>query len=222
MYFDSEEPGQPEVRRTLMEPARGLGSGLVEVQVAVSRDGLTWKRYPSPTYVPVGPYFGRSLHQIYMSEGLIRRGDEIWQYFYGQEEYHSPVRRNPAGNGVYRTVQRLDGFISADAPYDRLGTIVTRPFTFTGSRLVLNIDTGGLGYAQVGILDAEGRPIPGFGMDECVYINGNFVAHEVEWIGKGRDVSAIAGRPVQLMVRMRGSSLYALQFTGAGRHAGIR
>lgn len=216
MYFDYEEPGQPETRRTLMDESRGLGSGLVEVQVAVSRDGLKWTRYPTPGYVPVGPYLGRNLHQIYMSEGLIRRGEEIWQYFYGQEEYHSPVRKNPAGNGVYRAVQRLDGFISADAPYDRLGTLVTRPFTFTGSRLVLNIDTGGLGYAQVGLLDAEGHPIPGFGIDECVYINGNFVAHEVEWLGKGTDVSALAGRPVRLEIRMRGASLYALQFTGAG------
>jgi len=42
---------------------------------------------------------------------MVRRGDEIWQYFYGQEDYHSPAKRKPEGNGVYRTVQRLDGFI---------------------------------------------------------------------------------------------------------------
>lgn len=215
MYFDYEEPRQPATRRVLYEDkSRGLGSGLVETQLAVSRDGRTWKRMPAPTYLQVGTYEGRSLHQIYIAEGMVRRGDEIWQYFYGQEEYHSPARRNPAGNGVYRVVQRLDGFVSADAPYDRLGKIVTRLFTFAGRRLVLNINTGGLGYAQVGFEDDEGHPVPGYSVEDCVFINGNHVAHTVEWLGRGSDIADLAGRPLRLVVQMRGASLYALQFRG--------
>jgi len=214
MYFDYEEPLQPETRRVLYEDkSRGLGSGLVETQMAVSRDGVHWTRFPSPTYLQVGAYDGRSLHQIYISEGMIRRGDEIWQYFYGQEEYHSPAKRNREGNAVYRAVQRLDGFVSADAPYDREGNIVTRPFTFDGDRLVLNINTGGMGYAQIGFEDEAGRPIPGFGVDDCVFINGNFVGHTAEWLGRGTDVTSLAGRTVRMVIRMRGASLYGLQFT---------
>lgn len=213
MYFDYEEPLQPATRRVLYEDkSRGLGSGLVETQVAVSRDGVQWTRYPAPAYLQVGEYDGRNLHQIYIAEGMVRRGDEIWQYFFGNEEYHSPAKRLKDGSGVYRAVQRLDGFVSADAPYDRLATIVTRPFTFTGRQLVLNINTGGLGYAQVGFVDEQGQAIPGFGVDDGVFINGNFVAHTAEWLGRGTDVSALAGRPVRLVVRMRGTSLYALQF----------
>lgn len=213
MYFDYEEPLQPATRRVLYEDkSRGLGSGLVETQLAVSRDGVHWKRFPSPTYLQVGTYEGRSLHQIYIAEGMIRRGDEIWQYFYGQEDYHSPAERKPEGNGVYRAVQRLDGFVSADAPYDRLATIVTRPLTFAGNRLILNINTGGLGYAQVGFEDEAGNPIKGFGLDDCVYINGNFMEHPVEWLGRGTDVSSLVGKTVRVVIRMRGTSLYALQF----------
>jgi hypothetical protein len=211
MYFHYED-AEPRTRATLMDEARGLGSGTLEVQLAVSRDGVNWRRMPRPAYIPMGRYEGRDLHQIYMAEGLVRRGDEIWQYFYGQEEYHSPVTRNPAGNGVYRTVQRLDGFVSADAPYEREITVQTRPLIFEGSRLVLNIDTGSLGYAQVGILDKKGNAIPGFSVDDCVYLNVNSVAHTVEWLGRGADISALAGRPVRLVLRLRGASLYALQF----------
>jgi hypothetical protein len=214
MYFDYEEPRQPATRRVLYEDkSRGLGSGLVETQVAVSRNGVDWTRFPSPAYLPIGNYAGHDLHQIFIAEGMIRRGDEIWQYFFGNEEYHSPAKRMKNGTAVYRAVQRLDGFVSADAPYDQLGTIVTRPFTFTGGQLMLNIDTGAMGYAQVGLEDERGQPIPGFGVEDCVFINGNFVAHPVEWLGKGTDISALAGQPVRLVVRMRGSSLYALQFT---------
>jgi hypothetical protein len=213
MYFDYEEPGQPEVRRTLMDRKRGLGSGLVEVQLAVSRDGIQWSRHPVPTFVGVGKYQGRDLHQIYMSEGMIRRGEEIWQYFYGQEEYHSPVHKNPSGNGVYRAVSRLDGFVSATSPYDRVTTVRTKPFTFEGSHLVLNLETSGLGYAQAGFVDIEGKPVAGYSVDDCVYINGNYVGHRVEWLGKGTDVSMLAGKPVRLVIRMRNTSLYSLQFT---------
>jgi hypothetical protein len=213
MYFDYEEPRQPATRRVLYEDkSRGLGSGLVETQVAVSRNGVNWTRYPAPAYLPIGNYEGRDLRQIYIAEGMVKRGDEIWQYFFGNEEYHSPAKRLKDGTGVYRAVQRLDGFVSADAPYDQLGTIVTRPFTFTGRHLVLNIDTSAMGYAQVGLEDEHGQPIPGFGVEDCVFINGNFTAHPVEWLGRGTDVSVLSGRPVRLVVRMRGSALYAMQF----------
>lgn len=214
MYFDYEEPRQPATRRVLYEErSRGLGSGLVETQLAVSRNGVSWRRFPSPAYLPIGSYDGGPpLHQIYMAEGMVRRGEEIWQYFYGQEDYHSPARRKPEGNGVYRSVQRLDGFVSADAPYDRMGTIVTRPIVFSGRQLSLNINTGGLGYAQVGFEDDQGRPIPGFSVDDCVFINGNFVNRTVEWLGRGTDLSELAGRPLRLVIKMRGTSLFALQF----------
>ena len=48
-------------------------------------------------------------------------------------------------------LKRIDGFVSADTPYTG-GEFTTRPLRFTGDRLVLNIDTGATGYAQVGIL----------------------------------------------------------------------
>jgi len=82
---------------------------------------------------------------------------------------------------------------------------------------VLNIDAGATGYAQVGFEDEQGRPVPGFSVDEALSINGNFVEHEVNWLTKDRklkrDVSELAGKAVRVVVRMRGASLYALQFT---------
>ena len=117
---------------------------------------------------------------------------------------------------MYRTVQRLDGFVSADAPYEREITVRTRLLTFDGDKLMLNIDTGGLGYALVGFEDEAGNVIPGFGADECVYINGNFVHKTVEWLdAAGRahvDLSELKGRTVRVVFRLRGASLYALQF----------
>ncbi len=174
VYFHYEEDG-PITRQILQDPRRKRGSGPLETQIEVSRNGLTWHRYTRPAYVGIGNYFGRDVHTIYMANGMVRRGNEIWQYFFGETQYHSAWTRDKLGRGVYRTVQRLDGFISLDSPYDREIEVVTKPFVFKGDRLVLNINTDAAGYAQVGFLDKNKKPIEGFTVDQCVYINGNFI-----------------------------------------------
>jgi hypothetical protein len=218
-FFHYPEDG-PLTRQALAHPSLELGTGLVETQLAVSRDGLTWKRYPRPAYVPVGNFKGYPMLRPYIAFGLVRRGEEIWQYSYTRSSYHDAYNEKgkpgvPASI-VQRLSQRLDGFVSADTPYEREGGFTTHPFRFEGKRLVLNIDTGATGYAQFGFEDEQGRPIPGLGVDDCVYVNGNFVEHGVMWLTKDkklrRDVSELAGRPVRLVARMRGTSLYALQF----------
>jgi len=207
LHYDGDGP---PTRRVLGTRPRDRGSGPLETQIAVSRDGIHWRRHPRPAYIGIGRHDGLDLRKNYIAHGMVRRGPEIWQYYLGSEKYHSPWSRG-GREAVFRVVQRLDGFISADTPYTG-GSLVTRPLTFEGNRLVLNIDTGATGYAQVGLLNERGKPIEGFGIDDCVYINGDFIETEVEWINNGTDVSSLAGKPVQLVIRSRGTKLYSLQF----------
>lgn len=189
-----------------------IGSGDFRTHVAVSRDGIRWRRYAEPAYVPELTYGGRTLHQIYVSEGLVRRGDEIWQYFFGMEDYHSQKPRNPEGNAIYRMVQRLDGFVAAEAAGDRPARLVSHPLIFSGPRLELNVDTGSTGTVSVGFEDADGRSIPGFSVEECVPVHANSTARRISWRNSGEDLSSLEGRTVRLVIRMRDASLYALQF----------
>jgi len=98
-------------------------------------------------------------------------------------------------------------------PWSETGVLTSRPFTFTGRKLVLNVDTGAGGYIQVGLLRGDGMPIEGYGAEKCVYVNGNELRYDVEWLGKGTDLSAISGQPVRLVIRLHGARLYSLQFT---------
>ncbi len=213
MYFHYQGDG-PDTRRILGEPERARGSGVIETQLAVSREGRDWKRYVRPAYVPVGGDGSNREHMLFVVPGLIRRGNEIWQFVGGHggsgTAYHSPfLPERPAP--LYRYVQRLDGFVAAEAAYGG-GVMKSKPLRFEGNRLKLNLDTGAVGYAQVGFVDERGNPMPGYSVDDCVYLNGDFLDTPVEWAGKGSDVSALAGRVVQLVFRMRGTKLYALQF----------
>ena len=214
-YFHYYGDG-PEARTVLGLEERGLGSGPLESQVAVSRNGLDWKRHPEPAYVGIGRHEGRDVVTAYIAQGMVRRGEELWQYYFGETHYHSPHTEDPDGRGVYRLVQRLDGFISLDSPYGHETTAITRPLTFTGNRLQLNVDTDAVGYLQVGFLDERGRPIEGYTVDDCVYVNGDFIAKEVDWLETGADLSPLVGRTVQVVFRMRGAKLYAMQFVEGG------
>ena len=214
-YFHYYGDG-PEARTVLGLEERGLGSGPLESQVAVSRNGLDWKRYPEPAYVGIGRHEGRDVVTAYIAQGMVRRGEELWQYYFGETHYHSPHTEDPDGRGVYRLVQRLDGFISLDSPYGREATAITRPLVFAGNRLQLNVDTDAVGYVQVGFLDERGREIDGYTVDDCVYINGDFIAKEVDWLRTGADLSPLVGKTVQVVLRMRGAKLYAMQFAEGG------
>ncbi|HVZ64488.1 MAG TPA: LamG domain-containing protein [Lacunisphaera sp.] len=210
IYYHYEST-EPETRSILGEKAHGRGSGPIETQLMTSRDGLNWKRYPRPVWQGVGLVDGYDIHQNYMAQGMVRRGDEIWMYSYNNEEYHSPFGKRQR-QGIFRLVQRLDRFVAAEAAYDETGTMTSRPFTFTGRKLVLNVDTGAAGTIQVGLLRGDGMPIQGYGVDNCVFVNGNELRYEVEWLGKGTDLSKLAGQAVRLEVRLRGARLYSLQF----------
>jgi len=235
VYFHYYNDG-PVTRHELENPKRKRGSGPIESQIAVSRNGLDWQRYYRPAYVGIGEHGGLDMKTAYIGQGMIKRGSEIWQYYFGEPHYHSAHVKQDDKRAIFRLAQRMDGFISIDSPYEKEAYITTKPFVFKGSRLTLNIDTEAAGYAQVGFLDEDDKPIEGFTLDDCIYINGDFIDTEVEWM-KNRseikrissmdeedhmtlsekvitssDVSKLQGQTVKLVFRMRGSKLYAMQF----------
>ena len=174
------------------------------VDLGVSRDGDNWKffatRYPDgPWYIPYG-----SAQEELSIYGLIRRGDELWQYVdEGGAHGGSALRR------YYRYKQRLDGFVSVDAG-ETTGNMTTRPLTYEGNHLELNVAADS-GFVRVELLDELSHPIPGFTLSECDQINTNKVRHTVTWNGKS-DVGGWAGRAVRLRFQMKNTKLFAFQF----------
>jgi hypothetical protein len=211
MYFHYEE-SVPKERMILYNEDRQLGSGPLETQFSASRNGVDWTRFPRPAYVGIGEHDGIDFKTAYLAYGMVRKDNQIWQYVFCEPHYHSPWITYDEKRSVIRLKQRLDGFVSLDSPYEREIEVVTKPLVFEGNRLVLNIDTDATGYAQVGILDENGKSIDGFDVDDCIYINGDFIEKEVEWMNKGFDVSELEGKTVQVVFRIRGSKLYAMQF----------
>ncbi|MDB6133958.1 MAG: hypothetical protein JWM59_2201 [Verrucomicrobiales bacterium] len=206
-------------RNPALRPPKGQWEdfGLLEIQLAVSRDGIRWERLSREPYFPTGLADEWDRWYAVMAPGLVRRGHYLYQYYCSTGRTHDsailrPEYENSAprlgGIGVVR--QRLDGFISADADYQG-GWLETPPVTFQGGELRLNIDTGATGTVFVELRDAEGKPIPGFTLADCEEIGGNFIDQRVYWKGK-TDVSSLAGRPIRLYLKLTRAKLYAFQF----------
>ena len=109
-----------------------------------------------------------------------------------------------------RYTLRIDGFASLHAK-TKAGVVVTKPLTFTGSELSLNIATSGYGSAFVEICDTNENPIPGFAKDDCDMIYGDTLDRRVSWHGS-KDVSTLAGRPIILKFYLCEADLYSLIF----------
>lgn len=61
------------------------------------------------------------------------------------------------------------------------GELITKPLAFSGKSLTLNFATSAAGGIRVEIQDAAGKPMAGFGLDDCEELYGDTVAREISW-----------------------------------------
>jgi hypothetical protein len=191
-------------RATVAEPEK---KGVAEGVFMTSRDGLHWDRRFMEGFIrpslEIETWTDRNNMPAW---GVVPTSPEEISLYY-VEHYRWPTVR------LRRATLRTDGFVSVRAPYSG-GELLTRPLTFSGRELVLNVATSAAGSVRVEIQDAEGRPLPGYTLADAVEIYGNALERVVAWKG-GTDVSALAGQPVRLRFVMQDADLYTLQFRGA-------
>jgi hypothetical protein len=87
--------------------------------------------------------------------------------------------------------------------------LTTKPLTFDGQRLLLNISTSAGGGARVEIQSPDGHPLDGFALDDCVEIIGDSLEFPVQWRG---DIGMLAGQPVRLRFVLKDADLYSYRF----------
>jgi len=196
---------------SMFQREQRISDGRLEVQFIGSRDGITWQRYDRKPYAPLGLAGSPSANMTFMGAGLIVRGDEIWQYGTGYASHHgdAAARERKTDGVIFRYVQRLDGFVSADFG-DESGRCVTAPVKVEGTRLLLNVDTGALGALRVSLLDTSGNPLAGFSADDCTLLRTNSTHAEVTWKDR-HDVATLKGRDVRVVFTGSRAKLYSFR-----------
>ncbi|MEQ1862204.1 MAG: hypothetical protein ABMA13_19990 [Chthoniobacteraceae bacterium] len=187
------------------------GTAITEGLLMASRDGVRFKRWNEAFMRPgierEGTWnYGQQYiawHAVETKSALAGAPNELSSY--SGEDYWTGT-----SSAVRRYTLRLDGFVSASAPM-RGGELVTKPITFTGSKLTLNFSTSAAGSVRVEIQDAAGKPLPGFALDDCEETFGDAIERIVAWKA-GSDVSALAGKPVRLRFELKDADVFAYQF----------
>lgn len=160
---------------------------------------------------PGSDAYHRHFKEAFIRPGLGARG---WgnraNYITLNAVQTSPNEMSMFMYGGAQFVLRLDGFISVHAGYEQ-GEFVTKPFTFSGRELEINYSTSGAGRMRVELQDANGKPLPGFTLEDSEVIYGDDIARTVKW-GESTDVSALAGKPVRLRFVMSEADLYSIRF----------
>ena len=96
------------------------------------------------------------------------------------------------------------------------GIVTTKPFLFLGDTLLLNADAKG-GEIVVEALDAEGKPIKGFGRQEAIPLSSDSVRHSLRWQDQ-KDLHQLQGRPVRLRFHMRSARIFSFTPRTLHRH----
>jgi hypothetical protein len=186
--------------------AEGNRPKLNYVTLGYSRDGFHWHRPDRRPFLDVSDDEDAWNYGNVQSAGggCLVMGDKLYFYSSGRNSRREKDDGTGASTGL--AILRRDGFASLDATADG-GTLTTRPVTFTGKHLFVNVDCP-RGSLQVEVLDESGRPIAPFTRENCAAIQTDSTLAPVVWKGAD-DLSALSGKPVRLRFHLESGSLYS-------------
>ena len=200
-----------ELREKRMTVTPRYGTAFTDSVFMTSRDGRNF-RQSNDLFLPPGLRtrhnwsYGDNYIARHVVETASTKDDSPRELsLYATESYFTG--RN---SRLRRYSLRIDGFSSMHAKLQP-GEFTTKPITFTGKELSLNVATSAAGKVQVALQNPDGSPIPGFTREDCDLIFGDSLDYRVSWKGN-TSVAALIGKPVVLKVRMQEADLYSLVF----------
>ncbi|MBM3844777.1 MAG: hypothetical protein FJ405_00635 [Verrucomicrobia bacterium] len=199
---------------------RATQGGVVDVELALSRDGLNWRR---PFRKPF--WLGRSdggkfdSGAIFLCAQPVILDDEIRFYYgaYSKGATGSDDLKLTTGIGL-ATMPRdrfagLKPVPRSDQPtlkkrLENIGQVTLKPMDFAGVKsLELNADAVA-GSIRVEVLNSEGRRVRGFNYDEATPITGDSLRHSIRW--RERGVKDLPAGNHMLRLHLDNATIYAL------------
>ncbi len=175
----------------------------VEPILMTSRDGKHFRRWPDALIPITAPQERDGNRSNYMTWGLLQlpgRPNEL--SVYATERYYAGP-----GSRVRRFTFRTDGLVSVHA--DANGELLTKPVVFAGKSLVVNYATKPAGSLKVELQDADGKPFPGFALNDCQRLSGDSIEQTVSWSG---DLASLAGKPIRIRFIIDAGDLFSMKF----------
>jgi hypothetical protein len=192
-----------------------------DILIGYSRDGFHWDRPDRNRFIScswdVNDWRFGNVQSVV--GGCLVVGDKLYFYFSGRAKgdigfYDTETIKaakswhSAAATGL--AVLRRDGFASMDAN-DKGGTLTTRPLSFKGKYLFVNVDAKD-GELRAEILDKDGNVMPSYTTQNCKPVKVDSTIYQIEW-DNDKDLSGFAGSPVKIRFSLKNAKLYAFWVT---------
>ena len=108
----------------------------------------------------------------------------------------------------------LQAIVSDSEEKRQFSVLTTRPFSFSGKRLLLNMEPSGPGPCEVRVevLTGDHYRVVGHTFEAADPMNEDSLANEVSWNGNA-DVTKLAGHAIKLKMYFKNARLFSFQFT---------
>jgi len=190
------------VQRYISKP----GIGTLDIQLAVSRDGIHFERpFREPLFPlgEIGTWDRFMLHS--MSGPPLRHGKKLRFYYGGRNSRHRPTNvpdaANPPEGNIGMATLLKDRFVAVEASFDG-GTLTTKPLRFEGSTLYVNCNTS-FGKLAVRLLDPDGNPMDGY---QATIEGIDRVEHAVQF---ERPLGLLRAKAVRVEFTLSNAQLYS-------------
>ena len=192
----------------------------MDVQLAWSRDGITWDRHPQhPTFIPVSLPVGDAPDwgMVQAFHNMIEVGDQVYIYYNGKPRLHGPANASSPDMPAticLATLER-DRFVSVGAGDDG-GYMLTRPLACPGGRLHINARaTRPDGFVKVAV--REGRGVrdgewpEGWRFEDATPFTGDSLDHVMRW-GERDVLNSFPDTTLRLHFWTENAELYSFWF----------
>ena len=203
---------------------RATRGGVVDVELATSRDGFHWERpFRKPYWLARSPGHNFDSGSILVAAQPIVLENEIRFYYggYGQGATGGDGYNFASGIGI--ATMPLDRFAGLQPlarsdqptlkkPLENIGQVTLKPMTLgKSSSIELNADASA-GEIRVELLAGDGKRIRGFSFDDAVPIKGDSLKHAVRW--KSGGFPGLPKQEYMLRVHLKNATVYAVTVTG--------
>jgi hypothetical protein len=177
---------------------RAEGGGVIDIELAISRDGLTWQRpFRQPHVLPRSEQAGAfDSGSIFTNATPIVLPDEIRFYYGAYSQGATGADNHTHCSGIGLATLPLDRFAglrplarsdqpTLKKPLVGVGQVTLKPVDLTRvGAIQINADAS-QGAIRCELLDVGGYRVPGYGRDEAVPRSGDSLRHAAAWDGRG-------------------------------------
>ncbi|MGH9396495.1 MAG: hypothetical protein ACRD18_06550 [Terriglobia bacterium] len=190
---------------------RAVGGGVINVELAISRNGLEWKR-PFREHFFLARSGGLKFDSgsLFINPMPVLLEDDFHFYYAGYSQGATSGNDYGMLSGIGLATMRRDRFAGL-RPIERIGQITLKPLSFANLRsITINADAS-VGSVLPEILDAEGYRIHELAEKDAIPVTGDSLRHPLRW--RRRNISEMAPGNYILRLHLKNAEVFAVNLS---------